>query len=162
MLYHCIMQLLTWSGHKIVLFNFHKLTNFHTFTFTFHEYYQYQVFSLKICDQNPQSWDDASTPSPPNLSPGYLAVIHLHLWRCWSAWVAHETLQVIPNQPQYLYTVCIWWAPVHSCWLLSEYLVSMVSYTYHHSTRLLPLTLLQVCSTSNNTDGNKQVIFFPV
>ena len=34
-----------------------------------------------------------------------------------------------------------------------------ILYKYHHSTSLLPSVLLRVCSTSNNANGNKRVIF---
>ena len=54
--------------------------------------------------------------------------------------------------------------PVHTC------IPNMIVYDYHHSTKLyrkispslLPSVLLRVRSTSNNANGNKRVIFFPV
>ena len=57
-----------------------------------------------------------------------------------------------------------WTVPsVHGYWLLMKFL----RLYYHHSTKLyrkilslLPSVLLRVCSTSNNANGNKRVIFF--
>ena len=154
------LQLLTWSGHTIV-FVFHKLTNFCTFTFRFSYSWVLPVpgFQSKDLWSKPtiMRWCLYDPPPPitfPRL-PGCYSVTFLALLAISGCNPKHYKWYPISHN-----TVCIWWAYVHSCRLLSEYLVSMVSYKYPHSTRLLPLTLLQVCSTSNNTDGNKRMIFF--